>query len=283
MSFTSSYSGLLMRGYRWLWLGRVAREGPDLPAGCLVLAGHYNGAVDGMTYGSQLPPALGVVSIQWHRQAIGRWLLPGIAVTRGKDHGSPAGNLGAFRQIGAALRAGDRLLFFPEGTSRLGEERLPVAKGTLLLLRLVRSPCPPPVYFASAHYHTPTDFRSDVAVVWQGPFALPAEDEALESFVAAGILEAQKAAYAMPAPRSGEWTPVAAVLAAPYLPIWWLVRRAARRVADEPNVIALWSFLFGVPATALWLVVLTVAAWCLGIPASLPLVSLVLGGYLWNK
>jgi len=50
MSFTAKYSSLLARVYRWLWLGRVDSATPDIPAGSLIFAAHYNGAIDGFTW-----------------------------------------------------------------------------------------------------------------------------------------------------------------------------------------------------------------------------------------
>lgn len=284
MSFASGYSRLVSLLYRQLWLGSMRSAAPAVPAGTLILAAHYNGAIDGCTYPSQLPPCRAVVSSQWHRAAIGRWLLPGIAVTRAKDPGSGGGNAGAFRQMLAELKRGGRLLFFPEGTSRLGRERLPVQPGTLLLLRGYRSVSrTPQVVFVAACYHDPTRWKSAVTLGWVGPLPLPANRADDEAWVRGRLLAAQDLAYAQPAPRPGGWTALAALLALPYLPLWALVAWLARRTADEDNVIALWKFIYGTPLTLILLGLYTGLAALAGVPAWLPLTSLAGGWLLWNR
>jgi len=284
MALPSSYAGLVMRLYRAVWLGRIASARPEIPAGTLILAAHYNGLVDGFVYGSQLAGARGVISAQWHRHALGRLLLPGIAVLRAKDGAGGSGNLAAFRTMTAALAAGERLLFFPEGTSRLGTARLPVARGTLLLLKSLRRLAPPPVVvFVAAHYHEPTRWRSRVTLGWIGPVALPEDADADEAWVTENVLAAQAQAYAAPAPARLGLTPLAALLALPYLPLWAGVAWLARRTADEDNVISLWKFLFGVPATLVALVVYTLLAVWLEWPGWLPVASLLGGWALWNR
>jgi hypothetical protein len=284
MAFSSSYSGFVMRVYRWIWLGRIASARPEIPRGSLVLAAHYNGLVDGFVYGSQLPPARAIISVQWHRTFLGRMLFPGIAVQRAKDAGKGGDNLHAFRQMTAALAASERLLFFPEGTSRLGPERLPIARGTLLLLKSIRR-CnpPPPVFFCAARYHSPTRWRSHVTVGWTGPVTLPGSAADDEPWVTKHLLDAQTAAYAQPSPRTLGLTPVAAVLAAPYLPLWAVVSWLAHRVADDDNVISLWKFLFGVPLTLLALVLYTAFAPIAGLPLWLPFVLLAAASLVWNQ
>ncbi len=284
MAFPSSYSGLVMRAYRWIWLGQIASARPAIPRGTLIFAAHYNGLVDGFVYGSQVPPARGVISAQWHRHLVGRLLLPGVAVQRAKDGAGGGGNLQAFRDMTAALGAGERLLFFPEGTSRLGQVRLPIARGTLLLLKSLRRLDPPPaVVFCAANYLEPTQWRSRVTLGWIGPLAPPANSADDETWVTAQLLTAQARAYAAPAPARIGLTPLAALLALPYLPLWAGVGRLARRTADEDNVISLWKFLFGVPSTLLLLAFYsTLAAW-IGLPPWLPAASLFGGWLLWNR
>ncbi len=284
VSLPAAHTAVTLRLFRFLWLGRISTTRPEIPPGSLILAAHYNGLVDGFAYGSQFPPLRGVVSVQWHRHLPGRLLFPGIAVQRAKDAGKGGNNLQAFREMSGALRAGERLLFFPEGTSRLGTGRLPIARGTLLLLRAVRAINPPvPVYFCAAHYHEPTAWRSRVSVAVTGPIALPSSSADDERWVADNLLAAQSAAYAKPATRRLGLTPLAAALAAPFLPLWGVVGLLARRIADEENVVALWKFLIGVPATFGWLLLCTVVAVHLGLPLWLPLASLTTGSLLWNR
>lgn len=275
----------LSRLYRSLWFGRVEGRAPAMGGG-LVLAAHYNGAVDGFLYGSQLPPFSAVVAAQWHRTGLGRFLLPGITVERRKDGVTGAANLSAFRRILTALQAGRRVLFFPEGTSRLGEERLPIQPGTLLLLRQLRRSCPEvPVYFAGARYDDPTSWGSSARLGWVGPLPLPADPTTDSAWVRDGLLEAQAAAQSAPRlrrPGQALRRVLGGLLALPYLPVWWLTGRAARRIADGQNVIALWKFIVGVPATALALVVWF--AVCQGLFGAgwVAAVSLFAGWWLWK-
>ena len=273
-----------MRLYRRIWLGTVRSATPAIPPGAIVFAAHYNGAVDGFAYGSQLPDFVAVVSVQWHRLPLGRWFWPGIPITRSKDQGNAASNATAFRAIFRALAEGERLLFFPEGTSRLGLERLPIQPGTLLLLRKARTLSPPPaVYFVAAHYHAPTLWRAAVTLGWAGPVALPDDPAHDAAWVAENLRRAQSAAYALPPPPPGRWRWLGAALALPYLPVWGLVARGARRCADEDNVLGLWKFLLGVPITVLALGAFTLGASRCGLPGWLPLVSLTGGWWLWKR
>lgn len=274
----------LSRLYRWLWLGRLEGQPPSFPSGGLVLAAHYNGAIDGFTYGSQLPPFHAVVSMQWHRTAVGRFLLPGIPVERQKDGVKGTANLIAFRRIIAALQAGQLVLFFPEGTSRLGPDRLPIQAGTLLLLRQIRKACPDlPIFFCAADYKTPTCWGSAVAFGWDGPVALPSAAATDAEWIAQGLLKAQAAAQAIdlhPHPRAARF--LARIFALPFLPVWLWVERKARKTADDTNVIALWKFIYGVPVTAVAWLILTVLAQRLGL-FWLPTACLVSAGALWKR
>ena len=207
------------------------------------------------------------MSVQWHRHLIGRWLVPGIAIKRGKDRGGGVNNIEAFHSMIAHLGEGERLLYFPEGTSRLGTERLPVRRGTLILLEQLRATgAKSAVFFAAAHYHEPTRWRSAVSLGWIGPLSLPPSPDQDESWVRGNLLQAQTAAYAMPTPAPRRFTWLGALAALPYLPIWATTSWLARRVADEENVIALWKFLFGVPATFMGLGAYTILAIRLGLP-----------------
>jgi 1-acyl-sn-glycerol-3-phosphate acyltransferase len=247
--------------HRWLAFDRVIV--PDTAAApAIVLAAHYNGLLDGFVYLALSPRMLGVISAQWHRSAIGRFLLPAIAVTRGKDKREDEGNgnLGAFKTMLASLENGNALLYFPEGTSRLGPERLPVQRGTELLLRMARKEHPDlPVYFAAAHYEHPTRWRSRVRIALDGPHAIPEARSGLGDWVSEGLLRAQSTALAQPFPDRLDWLPrlrraLAALLLLPVAPARLAARWAIRRKADDSNVIALWRLLGGVPAALLcWL------------------------------
>jgi 1-acyl-sn-glycerol-3-phosphate acyltransferase len=284
MSFLALYSRLVSGAYRWLWLGRIDSTAPRIPPGSVILAAHYNGAIDGFTYGSQLPPFLAVVSAQWHRMAAGRLLVPGLSVQRAKDGVSGSRNLAAFRDIMGRLRVGERVLFFPEGTSRLGPDRLPVQPGTLLLLRQARRQAArPEIFFTAASYHQPTLWRSSVSIAWTGPRELPESPDRDNDWVRAGLQEAQAAAGAMPVPPSSGMGLMAPLAALPFLPAWLLASRLSARVADDENVIALWKFIFGAPLTLVFLAVLTFVSLRTGWPWWLPLCSLAAGWILWEK
>lgn len=289
MSSYAKWSALLARVYGWIWLRRIHPSPPALPRGSLVLAAHYNGAIDGFVYGSQLPSFLSVVSSQWHRSILGRWLIPGIPLVRAKDRGSGGSNAGSFRRMVAALADGDCLLYFPEGTSRLGTERLPVRRGTLLLLQQLRAKTPQtPIWFAAAHYREPTLWRSSVTLGWVGPLSLPTPSNLDETWVSENLLKAQSIAYAsIPStpsrPPQSRPNGLGIALACPYLPVWLAISFLAHRIADEDHVIALWKFLLGVPATVLAAIVYTACAFHWGVPSWIPLASLVLGTLLWRS
>jgi len=280
--------------YRWLGF-RLALPAPELPArGSVVLAAHYNGLLDGFVYTCLSARMLAVLSAQWHRTALGRLLLPGVAVTRSKDQreGEAAGsNTAAFKTMQSIVREGFPLLYFPEGTSRLGSERLPVQRGTELLLRRIRAEQPEvPVYFAAAHYDNPTRWRSRVALAVDGPHTIPAGKDGLAEWVAAGLLRAQSKAQALPLPAcSGGLQLLRRMLAAlallPVLPAFFAARLAIRRCADDTNVISLWRLLGGVPAALLcWLLWAIVALVCspLWLALAVPLLTL-LGVALWCR
>jgi 1-acyl-sn-glycerol-3-phosphate acyltransferase len=287
----SSHAARMTRLYRWLCLDRVAA--PTVPAGPgIVLAAHYNGLIDGFTYSALSPHIQGVVSAQWHRSALGRFLLPGIAVTRSKDQreGEGAGgNVAAFKAMLAALHAGEILLFFPEGTSCLGPQRLPVQRGTELLLRLARGELPElPVYFTAANYEALTAWRGRVAIALDGPYRVPEAKAGLSDWVAAGLLRAQDQALARTFPPRPDWLPplrrgLARLALLPLLPAWLAARWAIRHKADDSNVISLWRMLGGVPAALLCWLAWAGAAMVLGAPwlaLAVPVSSLV-GVALW--
>lgn len=289
MTSHAKWSALLARVYRWIWIGRIHPSPPSLPPGSLILAAHYNGAIDGFVYGSQLPPFLGVVSSQWHGSFLGRWFFPGIPLVRAKDQGAGGSNTGSFRRMVATLANGDCLLYFPEGTSRLGTERLPVRRGTLLLLEQLRSKATKtPIFFAAANYHQATLWRSSLSIGWIGPLQIPEARELDANWVTQHMLQAQSIAYAtdhsthIERPRRRH-NALGIALACPYVPVWAATSFLAGRIADEENVMALWKFLLGVPLTLIAAIVYTACAFHWDIPRWIPMVSLLSGMLLWRS
>lgn len=286
----SKHRAMLQRIYRWLAFSHVTA--PALPEGpALVLAAHYNGILDGIVYLQGNATLIPVLSSQWHRSALGRWLIPGLALTRAKDGANASGNLATFKAMLHALQAGGRLLFFPEGTSRLGRERLPVQRGAELLLRQIRSKAPDvPIYFAAANYENPTRWRSRVAVAIDGPHRIPDDKTDLNEWVAQGLLRGQDRAYAHTfVPRNPGLQRLRRLVA--FVALWpaWPAAMASRwaivRKADDTNVISLWRILGGVPAALLSLALLTTAAmvggWGWIAPAAVA--STLIGVTLWQS
>ncbi len=284
---------MIVHLWRWLSFDRVqAPRLPEEPA--IVLAAHYNGLLDGFVYSVLSPGLLGVISAQWHRTALGRVLLPGISVSRKKDRkqgDADGGNLAAFKGMLGALKMGRSLLYFPEGTSRLGAERLPVQRGTELLLRMARTSLPDiPVYFAAAHYESPTTWRSRVIVELDGPHCLPESKTGLSEWVADGMLRAQEKALARTFPPRLQTVFIgrrifAVMLMLPVMPAWLASTLAIRRYADDTNVISLWRMLGGIPAVfACWLLWL-LAAWLTGCFWILPTVmaASLMGVAAWTS
>lgn len=280
--------------YRWLGF-HLEHPVPTLPRqGAVVLAAHYNGLLDGFVYMALSRHMLATPSAQWHRTWLGRLLLPGVTIMRAKDRGegaTGASNTAAFKAMQSIVRDGHPLLFFPEGTSRLGRERLPVQAGTALLLSRVRRELPEtPVFFTAANYENPTCWRSRVAVAIDGPHLIPEDRDSLVTWVEAGLLRAQENAYALPFPP--RVTPLLRLrqllgtcLLLPVFPVWPATRWAIRRFADDRNVISLWRLLAGAPVVLLcWLAwalaALLLMQWWL-IPAVI--LSTLLGILLWQS
>lgn len=276
--------------YRWLAFDRV--DTPVVAKGpAIILAAHYNGLLDGFVYSALSPRMLGVISAQWHRGALGRFLLPAIPVTRAKDEAGGSGNLAAFKAMLAGLAQGSDLLYFPEGTSRLSPERLPIQRGTELLLRMAHKEQPGlPVYFAAANYERPTLWRSRVRIALDGPHAIPESRAGLSDWVAEGLLRAQTNALAQPFPDRPAWLPrlrraLAALLLLPVAPARPASAWAIRRMADDSNVIALWRLLGGVPAVLLCWLAWAIAGLAVG-PGWLTLgvpFSTLLGVAVWTR
>lgn len=280
--------------YRWTCFSLLPPV-PTLPTGpAVILAAHYNGLLDGFVYSALSRNMLAVTAAQWHRTWLGRLLLPAVSVTRAKDrsrgiHGSS--NTAAFRAMESVVQDGRQLLFFPEGTSRLGSERLPVQPGTVLLLSRIRRETPgTPVFFTAISYESPTRWRSRAALATDGPHQIPEDRANLSEWVAQGLLRAQKRALARSfPPRSALWLRTRRLLGGclllPVWPAWPASCWAIRRFADDDNVISLWRLLGGIPVALLcllvWIIVaMLTAQWWLA-PAAI--LSTLAGIWLWQE
>jgi 1-acyl-sn-glycerol-3-phosphate acyltransferase len=134
---------------------------------------HRNGAVDGFVYYRLLDEPTFLISTQLTRSWFARLFFHGIAVTRRKDEGDRQENEAALRHCVDHLRAGGKLLVFPEGTSSLGPRHLPFKSGAawLLLDYLEQAGPPLQVIPVGIHYECPWAFRSKVELVLGNPVA----------------------------------------------------------------------------------------------------------------
>jgi len=280
--------------YRWTGFS-LHSPVPTLPAGpAVILAAHYNGLLDGFVYSALSRNMLAVTAAQWHRTWLGRLLLPAVSVTRAKDRSrgiQGSSNTAAFKAMESVVQDGYHLLFFPEGTSRLGAERLPVQAGTTLLLSRIRRTRPEtPVFFTAINYEAPTRWRSRAALATDGPHQIPENRAELSEWVAQGLLRAQTQAFALTfPPRSIMWLRTRRLLGGclllPVWPAWPASCWAIRKFADDDNVISLWRLLGGIPVALLcflvWLIVgILTAQWWLG-PAAI--LSTLTGIWLWQE
>lgn len=141
---------------------RIAGAGPTLFLGL-----HRNGAVDGVIYLHVAPRAAYLLSAQLHRSALGRWLLPGIAVSRRKDRqrGIEAANEDAIDRCAAQLLAGGQVFVMPEGTSSLGPRHLPFKQGfAQIVQRVQRAGSAMRIVPLAIHYECAWEWQSRVEI-----------------------------------------------------------------------------------------------------------------------
>jgi 1-acyl-sn-glycerol-3-phosphate acyltransferase len=142
---------------------------------------HRNGAVDGLVMETVLDDALGVAGKNLTRSALLRLLL-GEHVAIHRHPATPAENRENLRQLKkvAALAVGGKpVAMFPEGTSKLGPNLLPVRKGMAYLARLaVKEGRGEPVRIVPVglHYERGFAFRSAVEVTFGAPLTVTEAD-----------------------------------------------------------------------------------------------------------
>lgn len=146
----------------------VGLEAIPTTGSVLFVATHRNGAFDAAAYSQAAPGAVAVVSAQLHRSLLGRWLFPGIAVSRAKDkaRGIYVDNTLAIKQCIKQLKGGGRLLIMPEGTSKLGFRHLPFQRGAARILAAsITDGVEPVIVPLAVHYEDATIWQSRVEVL----------------------------------------------------------------------------------------------------------------------
>lgn len=173
----------------------TVHDRPVLPRGegVLFLGLHRNGALDGVPYLQAVPDATFLVSAQLHRSAVGRFLFPGIAVSRSKDRerGIVADNNEGVTRCVEHLDAGGELFILPEGTSSLGPRHLPFKSGAARIAQAVLAHDRPlNVVPIAVHYECAWKWQSRIEVAFGRPLRLlpetpPSIDELQQQFSAA--------------------------------------------------------------------------------------------------
>lgn len=153
---------------------------PSLPGDCgvLYLGLHRNGVMDALPYIEAAPNAAYLVSAQLHRTALGRFMFPGIAVSRDKDRsrGIEADNRQSIARCVDLLASGGELFVMPEGTSSLGPHRLPLKPGAARIAQAVLARGRPlTVVPVAVHYECAWAWQSRVEVVFGTPLHLTPE------------------------------------------------------------------------------------------------------------
>lgn len=159
----------------------VVRNAERLPTGgpTIHLGLHRNGALDGAVYLRAVPHAAYMLSAQLHRSALGRLLLPGIAVSRQKDRarGIAASNKAAMKRCVDHLADGGQLFIMPEGTSTLGPRHLPFQPGVAnIAIEALRRGTAVTLVPLAIHYECAWEWQSRVEIVVGEPFRLVGGD-----------------------------------------------------------------------------------------------------------
>lgn len=171
---------------------------PEIPAGrpVIYLGLHRNGALDGLPYAKATPNAAFLVSSQLHRFPLGRFLFPGIPVSREKDRqrGIATDNLESMNRCANHLATGGVLFIMPEGTSTLGPRHLPFKPGAARIAKAVlERGFALTVVPLAVHYECAWEWQSRVEVVFGVPLYLQPEaappEEALHEHFSSALIE----------------------------------------------------------------------------------------------
>ncbi len=136
-------------------------------AGKMLVLSHRNGAIDGYVYHSVFRNVRFLLARQLQRNAVLRFLFPGIAVYRPKDKSNSAHeNMTAVRTCISTLQNKQyRLGLFPEGTSQLGPKPLPYQMGYAKIAVMAAQENPFKVTPCAIFYDDPTCMGGQVFIV----------------------------------------------------------------------------------------------------------------------
>ncbi len=136
-------------------------------AGQLLILSHRNGAIDGYVYRSVFSNIRFLLARQLQRNAVLRFLFPGIAVYRPKDKKNSAQqNVTAVRAcVGTIQDKHLRLGLFPEGTSQLGPKPLPFQTGYAKIAALAAQENPLTITPCAIFYDDPSCMGGQVFIV----------------------------------------------------------------------------------------------------------------------
>lgn len=220
-----------------LFAGRMRVTGAErVPAAgpVLFVGRHRAGLMDGWLYAHALPrPTRFVIAARLRRNVLLRPFVAGIAVMRRKEGGErTAANRAALAACRAELRAGGTVFVFPEGTSSLGPDPLPLEPGAALLARTVPGTAVVPL---DIHYADPLRLGTGVAVAVGPPCHVPP-----------GATAAQAQAIIAAALDSVVAGGSAGSVGLRH-PVQWVAERIGRRLADDDTAVLTWATLVGLP------------------------------------
>jgi 1-acyl-sn-glycerol-3-phosphate acyltransferase len=139
----------------------LPKAGPILYVGL-----HRNGAVDGFVYKSIFRRAIFLIAAQLQKNLFSNIFFTGIPVVRDKDSGDRGMNAAAMQRCGKLLADGGELFVFPEGTSSLGPQHLPLKSGAARIAIETWQQCVPlKIVPLGITYDAPSMFRSSVEVI----------------------------------------------------------------------------------------------------------------------
>lgn len=138
---------------------------------------HRNGAVDGVVMESVLHNPVGIAGNNLTGSAYMRMFL-GESVAIHRRPSTPAENrenLRQFKKVASTALDGRPVVMFPEGTSKLGPNLLPIKRGLAYLARLTLKEgrdIPVSIVPVGLHYTRGFEFRSDVEISYGTPISI---------------------------------------------------------------------------------------------------------------